>query len=402
MRKFVLFLGVILTVAPSTMWFASNGNQYYIYTLAGTRYTEFQPGLHFKLPFSDVQEWSKFIDIKCVNDSESTEGVEGIIRNGVPIRFIDQVTGNASVSVRVQLPSDEPNFMALVDEFKTPENFINNTLVQTVQEQVINTGYMYAAQDYISGAASDFRQSIDDQLKNGGLSVEKKEIFDTVYANIQDTGKRMIKNINTRYLVKVRKDKDGRPIRVPHDITKNHVSISQVIVTQVILEEAFRKRLEKQRDIASQKRIEMEAVEAAKIAQQKIIAEGERDKAAERVTQEKDQVKTLIAIETQVKQEESKRDLAEIALKTERLKAEAEKVKADAESYKNAKLVSAGLTPQERARFEKETAIGIAAEIAKVKFPEVYIGGGDSKSGNSIISDLLGADMGRQLLNRGK
>jgi hypothetical protein len=159
---------------------------------------------------------------------------------------------------------------------------------------------------------------------------------------------RKIREINTRYEVEIR-EKNGVPIRVPHDITKNNVIVSQVIVDAVRLEDAFQRRLEKQRDIASQKRIEMEAVEAAKIAQQKIIAEGERDKAAERVTKEREQIQVLIAIETQVKQEESKRELAEIALKTAKLESEAKKVRADAESYQNRQLVSAGLTPQERA-----------------------------------------------------
>jgi hypothetical protein len=397
-------LGIILL--GESLFYAVPSVQYYIVSPFGTKSTVFNAGLHFKIPFSRVQEWSKFIDIKCIDEEEIntplSEGVEGIIKGGIPIRFIDQVTGNVKVSVRVELPSDEASFIKLAEEFKDQTNFVNNTLLATVQEQVSNTGYMYAAQDYISGAASDFRQTIDDQLKNGGYSVEKKEMFDTIYTAIQDTGKRRIKEVNTKYMVKRRKDSNGRDIRIPHDINKNKVGISQVIVSNIVLEEAFRKRLEKQRDIASQKRIEMEAVEAAKIAQQKIIAEGERDKAAERVTQEKEQVKTLIAIETQVKQEESKRELAEIALKTERLKAEAEKVKADAESYKNQKLVSAGLTPQERAKIEKETAIGVAAELAKLKLPEVYIGGSDGKGNEGIISSLLGAEMGRNMLNKGK
>jgi hypothetical protein len=146
----------------------------------------------------------------------------------------------------------------------------------------------------------------------------------------------------------------------------------------------------------------MEAVEAAKIAQQKILAEGERDKAAERVAQEREQVKTLIAIETKVKQEESKRELAEIALKTAELEAKAEKVKADAESYKNRKLVVAGLTPQEKAQIQKETAIGVAAELAKLNLPEVYVAGSNGKGNNGILTDLLGAEFAKTMIPKTK
>lgn len=391
-------VGIILTMFGSFMFYARPGHQYYLVSPLGAKTAVFNSGYHFKLPFTRIQEWEKFVDIKNVMDGEDTDGIEGVINGGIPIRFIDQVKAEASVSVRMQLPADEPSFIALAEEFRHPENLVRNTLVPTVREQVINTGYMFAAQDYISGAASDFRQTLDDQLKNGGFSVEKKEYFDTTYVetDFQNSDSRKIREINTRYEVEIR-ERNGTPIRIPHDITKNNVIVSQVIVDAVRLEDAFQRRLEKQRDIASQKRIEMEAVEAAKIAQQKIIAEGERDKAAERVAKEREQIQTLIAIETKVKEEESKRELAEIALKTAELEAKAKKVTADAEAYQNRQLVSAGLTPQERANIEMQTAIGVAAEIAKLKLPEVYMNGGSGSSQSGLLESLIGADIAKQM-----
>lgn len=396
-------VGMVLMVIGSCLFYARPGHQYYLVSPFGKKSAEFNSGYHFKIPFTRIQEWEKFVDIKNVIEGENTDGIEGVIQGGIPIRFIDQVKAETSVSVRMQLPTDEPSFIALAEEFRHPENLVRNTLVPTVREQVINTGYMFAAQDYISGAASDFRQTLDDQLKNGGFSVEKNEYFDTTYVDvdIQSPDSRKIREINTRYEVEIR-TKNGVPIRIPHDITKNNIIVSQVIVDAVRLEDAFQKRLEKQRDIASQKRIEMEAVEAAKIAQQKIIAEGERDKAAERVEKEREQIQVLIAIETQVKQEESKRELAEIALKTAKLESEAQKVRADAESYQNRQLVNAGLTPQERAKFEKETAIGVAAELAKLKLPEVYMGGASGGGNASMLESLIGADIARQMRTGGK
>jgi len=399
LRLTTFFAGLVLFILPHFFMYARPGHQYYLVSPTGNKGAIFNSGYHMITPFTRIQEWEKFNDIKVVIDGEDTDGIEGIIEGGIPIRFIDQVKATAKVSVRMQLPSDEPSFIALAEEFRHPSNLVRNTLVPTVKEQVINTGYMFAAQDYISGAASDFRQTLDDQLKNGGFSVEKKEYIDTSYVNtdIQTDGDRKIREITTRYEVEIRK-KNGVPIRIEHDITKNNVIVSQVIVDQIVLEDAFQKRLEKQRDIASQKRIEMEAVEAAKIAQQKIIAEGERDKAAERVSKEREQIKKLIAIETQVKEEESKRELAEIALKTARLQAEAKKVTADADAYKNNKLVQAGLTPQEKANIEKEIAIGVAAELAKLQLPEIYMSGGND-SDNGLLESLIGADMARNMMN---
>jgi predicted RND superfamily exporter protein len=159
---------------------------------------------------------------------------------------------------------------------------------------------------------------------------------------------------------------------------------------KIDLEGAFKKRLEAQRDESAKRQLEQQKIETAKSTQQRIIAEGERDKAQERVNQEKEQVKALIAIETKKKQEVTKKELAEIALETEKLKAEAEKVKADAESYKNRKLVSAGLTPQEKAEWEYKTAVGVAEKIAGpdgIKLPSTYVNSGGK--GNSSKDDIM-------------
>lgn len=400
-RRIVTIMGAIMLITPAFFMYAKPGHQYYLVSPTGSKSAVFNSGYHPIVPFTRIQEWEKFADIKVINEGESTDGIEGVIQGGIPIRFIDQVKATAKVSVRMQLPSDEPSFIALAEEFRHPENLVRNTLVPTVREQVINTGYMFAAQDYISGSASDFRQTLDDQLKNGGFSVEKKEYIDTNYVNtdIQETNQRKIREITTRYEVEIRK-KNGIPIRVQHDITKNNVIVSQVIVDAITLEEAFQKRLEKQRDIASQKRIEMEAVEAAKIAQQKIIAEGERDKAAERVSKEREQIQKLIAIETQVKEEESKRQLAEIALKTAKLQADAKRVTADADAYQNSKLVQAGLTPQERAQIEKDIAIGVASQLKDLSLPQtVIIGGTGGKDQGSLLESLIGAELARKMMD---
>jgi hypothetical protein len=399
-------VGLLLIFNTSFLFYASPGHQYFIVSPAGTKSAIFSSGIKFITPLSKVQEWQKFFDIKVISGDEPTEGIEGVIPDGIPIRFIDQVTADVNISVRMQMPQDEPSFIKLAEEFRHPKNLVNNTLVPTVKEQVINTGYMFSAQDYISGSAADFRQTLDEQLKNGGYSVEKKEHYDTIYASIQQKD-RVIKEIRTRYEVNKRLNATGKPIRVDHDITKNNIIVSQVIVDQVDLEDAFKKRLEAQRDISAQKRIEMEKIETAKAEQQRILAEGERDKTAERAAQEREQVKKLIEIETRLKQEETNKKLAQIQLETERLKSAAKKVAADAQSYENAKLVQAGLTPQEKAEWEYKTSVGVAEKFAGpngVKLPQFYMGGsdGNGKGNSDALQQILTMMMAQQSLNNGK
>ena len=388
-------VGLSLAVLPFLFFWAEPGYQYLVVYPTGNKTAVMSEGIKWR-GFAKIVPWQKFIDVKVIDEGEETSNIEGAM-DPIPTRFIDQVTARTKLSTRFQLPTDEASFIDLAIEFRTLQNLVQTTLIPTVREVVSNTGYMFAAQDYISGSASDFRVAIDDQLKYGTYSVEKTELRDTILTEIgMDDAPRQVKEIRTRYDVNKRLDAGGKVIRIPHDINENNIIVAQVIVDDVLLEATFKTRLEAQRDESAKRQLEQQKIKTAKDAQARIIAEGERDKAAERVTQEKEQVKALIAIETKLKQEETNRKLAEISLETEKLVAMAEKVKADAESYKNAKLVTAGLTPQEKAQYQKETAIGVAAEFSRIQFPQTMIIG-DTKGGSPLES-LIGAAMAKQLL----
>lgn len=389
-------IGVMFFLLPYLFFWAEPGYQYFVVYPSGSKTAVMDEGIKWR-GFAKIIPWQKYIDVKVVTKGDKKGDIEGVMQL-IPVRFIDQVTAEVKVSTRFQLPKDKESFVKMAIEFRSLPNLVNNTLIPTVREVVSNTGYMFAAQDYISGSASDFRVAIEDQLKFGAYSVEKLEFRDTISGAIENNSRKILE-IQTRYEVIKRKDKNGKIIRIAHDINEKNIIVAQVIVDDVILERVFKKRLEAQRDESAKRQLEQQKIKTAKDAQARIIAEGERDKAAERVTQEKEQVKALISIETKLKQEDTNKKLAKISLETERLRAQAKKVAADAESYQNAKLVSAGLTPQERANIEKEIAIGVAREISKIKFPDVMIIGENGKGGKTPIESLIGASMAKQLLN---
>lgn len=409
-------VAALMALSNSLLFYSRFGHQYYLVYPTGGWSTVFSSGIKLRW-FATIQEWQKEIDIKVVADGEPTEGIEGVITDkmtfnvrtskgdekeivpGIGITFIDRVGAAVRISVRMKMPEDPETFRQVAESFRNPQNLIYNTLIPTIKEQISNTGYMFAAQDYISGAATDFRQAVDDQLKYGGYSTERIEYYDTVYAAVQEAGPRSIKEINTRYKIIRKVDKDGKLIRLPHEITKNNIIVTQVIVDDVYPESAFKQRLEAQRDISAQKRIEMEKIETAKAEQQRIIAEGERDKAKERVEQEKEQVKQLIAIETQLKQETTRKQLAEISLQTAKLEADQMLVRERAQAEANRLKVAAGLTPQEKAQIQKEIAIGVSQNLSNLKLPQVYIEGGKDGKGNlGLLESLLGAEFAKSML----
>ena len=390
---FLTVIGVILMLLNSLFFFADRGFNYLLVYPTGKMSAVMEQGIKWR-GFAKIDKWQKFIDVKVVGQGIEVDEneVEGVMQP-IPLRFIDQVTASGYVSTRFELPRDEESFISLAIKFRTMSNLVNNTIVPTVKEQLVNTAYMFAAQNYISGEAQSFRQVFEEQLKGGAYAVEKIEKRDTVFAKVQDDD-RAIREIKTSY--EVRKIlENGLPKRIDHELSENNIIVSQVIVDNVELEATFKQRLEAQRDESAKRQLEQQKVETAKDAQQRIIAEGERDKAAERVAQEKEQVKALIAIETKLKQEETNRKLAAIALETEKLKAEQIKVKADADAYEIAKKVKAGITPEVKLKMELDRDVRVAAEIAKIKFPETMITGGGEKG--TPLESLIGAAMAKQL-----
>jgi hypothetical protein len=401
--------GALLFLVGFSNFYAKEGHKYYVLSPFGTKTVISSPGFKIVFPFSKVQEWEKYIDIKCVERDkntgeylQSTEGIEGVIDNGVGVRFIDKVTADVYLAVRFEIPTDDVAFIKLVETYRHPKNLVNNTLIPTIVEQLTNVTFMYSAEDYVSGGATDYKMTIEDALKNGGFVVKKVEVSDTLFVDEVFTVDSLLtkprKIQEVRSYVKNEKIfENGIPKRVQHEINVNKIITAQVIVSDVKLESSFENKLTQQRDISAEKIIEIQKIETAKAAQQRILAEGERDKSAERVAQEKAQVAKLISIETQVKEEESKRQLAEINVKTEELKAKALKIEADAISYQNSKLVQAGLTPQEKAECDYQTKIGIAKVFKNMSTPQIVINGSSNSSGD-LTNSLIQAEMAKRLL----
>jgi hypothetical protein len=388
--------GILLMLLKSLFFFADRGFNYLLVSPTGKMSAVMEQGIKWR-GFAKIDKWQKYIDVKVVSDQTESDvdELEGVM-NPIPVRFIDQVTANGHVSLRFQLPEDNPSFIKLAVKYRTMSNLVNNTIIPTVREQLINTGYMFAAQNYISGEAQSFRQTFEEQLKNGTYAVNKLEVKDTIFTEIDMTSKkRNIKEIQTSYQVE-KILVNGIPKRIPHELSENNIIVSQVIVDKIDLEATFKQRLEAQRDESAKRQLEQQKIETAKAEQQRIVAQGERDKAGERVTQEKEQVKALIAIETKLKQEETNKKLAAIALETERLNAQKVKVTADADAYEISRKVQAGITPEVKLQMELDRDVKVATEIAKIKFPDTMIIGGNEKGGTPLES-LIGAAMAKQL-----
>jgi regulator of protease activity HflC (stomatin/prohibitin superfamily) len=126
---------------------------------------------------------------------------------------------------------------------------------------------------------------------------------------------------------------------------------------------------------AEQKRVAARAL-AEKAKQDAITAreQGNANIATAKAAEEVEKIKA-------VTQAQKEFEVAQYNAK--RAEEEAKKTRADgeAQAYADRLKVAAGLTPLERATIDKETRIGVAAEIAKVKFPSTMIISGGGANG---------------------
>ena len=76
------------------------------------------------------------------------------------------------------------------------------------------------------------------------------------------------------------------------------------------------------------------------------------------------------------------------------MEAKKTRIDADAQAYANSKLVSAGLTPWDKADFEMKTKIGVAEAMSKIALPATYFNGGNSGGkSNSMLESILGVKL---------
>lgn len=157
-----------------------------------------------------------------------------------------------------------------------------------------------------------------------------------------------------------------------------------------------------QKNEVAQTQLEKQQAEREYYRAKKEVAKGESEKAKERARLEKIQIQQTIEAETQAKVAGFNLIMEKKQYEVEQYKAKSKKVAADAQYYENAKLVSAGLTPQEKAEWEYKTAVGVAQQIKDLSLPSTYISGGKDDSNNNLLQSLIGADLAKRMMSKEK
>ena len=382
-------LGLVLLGLSQSIYYAERGTYYEIIYPNGAKSAEFNEGFHMIVPFTKVNPWTANIDVKAGVVEKMSDEVEGKME-AIDVTFVDQVGAFVSASYRFTLPRDQKIFLDMCVNYRSIANLTENTLIPTVAEQAKLTSKMFSVQNYISGSAQQFRQTFDEQLKGGTFVVSRITNRDTTWMDIVNTDDRQIRDVSISYTVeKVLDSKTRLPKRIQNEISASGIIVSQVIINEVEIDPKYKDRLIAQKKESAKRQLEQQKIETAKVSQQRIKAEGERDKEQERVNQETAQVAKLIEIETRLKQEKTNKELATIQLETQRINSDKKKVKADADAYEIRKKVAAGITPETRLKLELNASVAIEAARANRDVPHIMIVSDGGKGSNVSAETLL-------------
>lgn len=322
--------------------------------------------------------------------------------------FSDAIKAKIASSVVIGIEiEDEESFLSMADKNKSENKLIRSRVTPNIDAALKNTAKLMDAQEYISGKASDFDRYFRDQLENGMYLVEqyvheektKEVIGDTnIVRTIGNNGK----NRQTKYRIK--RDTQGNILRDnnSNSLSQYGIKIYQAQITAIDWEASFDDRLKLQKEQVALTQLEKQQAEREFYRAKKEIAKGESEKAKERARLEKEQIQQTIASETRAKVAEQDLIAEKKRVEVSRLKAQQQKIAADAQYYENAKLVSAGLTPQEKAEWAYKTNIGVAKELKDLRLPQTYIESGNSNSKSNLLESLIGAEMAKSMLKSSK
>ena len=400
----IAIVGLILSVISGMFFYAEPGTAYAVQYPWGGQKAVFNQGIHTKM-------WGRLIPIQfempikyVMADSDGDLGDQSkyaYINAARQWEFNDAVKGRIATSIVISInTTDDSQFLSVADRNKTEKNLIRSRIIPNIDQSIKNTCKLMAAQDYISGQAADFDRFFQDQLENGMYVLEELQEDERGDIIGDSLVIRTVVNKESRQKrFTIKRDKAGEPVRVNGNSLGSYgLTVVQAVVNDIDWEETFDKRLQLQKEEVAQTQLEKQQAEREFYRAQKEKAKGEADKAKERARLEKEQIQQTISAETEAKVAEFNLIKEKKQYEVEVFKAKSKKVAADAQYYENAKLVLAGLTPQERAEWEFKTAVGVAAELKMLQLPTTYIEGSSGNSGSNLLESLIGAELAKNMI----
>jgi len=339
--------------------------------LSGNMSVRFDAGTYFQW-FGSISEYKNVTT--CGIGNHKGDGSADI--EAVDVIFNDGSKAQISGLIRVKLPITPEGAIDLKREYAGGfDHFIQSGVVPIVNNAIKLSANLRSAQDAYTTLAL-FQQAVEDQLRNGIYVTKSDKIVIT-----RSTG-----DTEEQRITAIVYGADGLPLRMENRLQQLGCEVLECVIDVPAFDAKVEEMIAKRKDEAMKTELaKQEAIRAqqdALTAEQQGLANVAKAKYEKEV--EKVQAVTVAQKEFEVAQLEAKREeqnkLATI-------------YKGQAEAEANRLKVAAGLSPQEAAEWKYKTSVGVAAELAKVNVPTIFINGGDNKGSNVSPMDAIGVNM---------
>ena len=339
-------------------------------------------GLQWQL-FGDIDSYAKTSQIEFSDLEKNQTGYVAVGDNpAAGTTFNDRGKGYIVGSFRVVLPSDDQNMMEIQRDFGSEQALINNLVRPTLYKVVTACGPLMSSLESVSETRTDLTAYITDQLNNGVYKTKtsKVEVVNEI------TGEKEIRT--QAELIPDETAPGGYKRQEVSPFSQYGITAGIVSIIDIKYDAAT------QQQIDAQKQANLSVITAktqALEAMQKTITIEEQGKARAAEAKWAQEQEKAVAV-TKAEQEYEVARLE--ALKAKEIAKKIEQEGA-AKAAANRALVSAGLTPLERATIEKETAIGVAQALANSNVrwvPEVMVTGGSGSNAANPM-DAVGLNM---------
>lgn len=302
----------------------------------------------------------------------------------IEVQFADGSKADISGSIKFRLPTNDEKRLFLHREFKNFKAVKHDLVRQTVKEALVQAASLMRAEEMYTTRRGEFTALVEAQVKNG--------IYETVAREVKRKSTEDEEFIDKE--VTLVRDANGQPrITKVSPFQTYGVEVVQFIIDGFKFDATIDALIAKKKETEQLKVVAVATAEKAKQDAITAQAQGQASIAVAKATQEVEKIKevTIAQKEFEVAQLRRKQAEQDAAAATTRGKAEADV---------NRLKVVAGLTPLERATIDKETAIGVAAELSKLQFPSMMVIGGGSNGHAINPFDAVGLEAFHRLSER--
>lgn len=370
-------VGLFLLVGVGRSLVGTNNAGFYQIKQAavtGTMTVIEDPGSYLRV-FADITTYH-ISDMHYFSKSK-LDGGDGAESDPIHVRFNDGGTADISGAIKFRLPADPAKRLKIHQDFKSYAALKHDLIRQTVAEAMMQTATLMKAEESYSTRRSEFTSLVEDQIKTG--------IYDVVARAVKSADADGNELVDHEVFVKRDTITNTPVIRKESPLKQYGIEVVSFTIKELDFDATIDALIQKKKESEQAKVVARTNAERAK--QDAITAreQGNAKIATEKANQDVEKIKEVTIAQKEFEVSQLKRKQAE-------QDAAASVTAGKALAEVNRLKVLAGLTPLEKATIAKETAIGVAHELASITLPTMMVTGGTSNGKTADPFEAVGLE----------